>query len=246
MILNKTELRYYLKEKYKYSELKIQEILEKEPPVIKGPLAYALGYVDFLNTRIDLSHKTLIPRPETEYWVNNIIESLKNEPRERVILDIFCGSGCIGISILKHLNNTHVTFADIDKDAIEQTKLNTKINKIPKERFNIIETNLFENIPNQKFDIIFANPPYVGENDEYGEEIKAEPKIAIFAKDNGLAIIKKFLANAFKYLNKNGVIYMEIGENQEEDIKKIIKMPNARIAFNKDQYGKTRMVEIRN
>jgi len=192
MELNKTELRYYLKEKYNYSELKIQNILDKGTLKIEGPLAYALGYVDFLDTKIDLRYKTLIPRPETEYWVKNILDSERERGNKREILDIFCGSGCIGISILKHLNNTHVTFSDIDTNAIKQTKYNLKNNNISKDRYTVIKSDLFKNIPKQEFDIIFANPPYVGKDDEYGKEVLLEPENAVFADDNGLAVIKKF------------------------------------------------------
>ena len=229
--MNKNDLRFLKKDKPDYT---------KEDVILlnKGcPLNYIIGYVDFLNVRINLNHKVLIPRPETEYWVSKMLPNIKSE--KPMILDMFCGSGCIGISILKNNPNAHVIFSDINENAILQTKENLKFNEIDETRYEIIKSDLFENI-SKKFDYIFANPPYVGINDKVGDEIKHEPRLAIYANDNGFAIIKKFLIKAKFFLNPSGVIFMEFGSNQKEKLAEFV-VNNYSVKFLRDQYHRFRL-----
>lgn len=232
--MNKNDLRFLKKDKPNYTNEDI-ELLKSG-----YPLAYIIGYVDFLDCKINLNHKVLIPRPETEYWVSKFIPELPN--KNFCILDIFCGSGCIGISILKANPNVHVTFSDIDESAISQTQENLKLNAIDESRYRIIKSDLFENL-SEKFDYIFANPPYVGINDEVGEEIKHEPQNAIYANNDGLEIIEKFLNLAKNYLDENGTIYMEIGSNQKEKIAELINNKYS-ANFLKDQYEAIRLAKL--
>src|SRR3990167_17125 len=233
--MNKNDLRFLLKDKTNCTNEDIK--------LLKSgyPLAYIIGYVDFLNCKINLNHKVLIPRPETEYWVSKIMPEIKNLKSGR-ILDIFCGSGCIGISLLYENPNIHVTFCDIDKNAILQTLENLGINKINKSRYEVIQSNLFGNI-SSKFDYIFANPPYVGINEEVGEEIKHEPKHAIYSENEGMYLIEKFLNEAKNYLNSNGTIYLEFGSGQKRKIAEILKSTYS-ADFSCDQYGKDRFAKI--
>jgi len=93
----------------------------------KIPIEYERGYTKFLNCKIDLRNRVFIPRIETEFWVARAIKTIRTsniEHRTLKVLDIFAGSGCIGISILKNVKNLLVDFADIDKKAIEQIKIN--------------------------------------------------------------------------------------------------------------------------
>src|SRR3989338_9793023 len=193
--MNKNDLRFLQKDKKNWTKKDI-ELLESG-----YPLAYIIGYVDFLNSRINLNHKVLIPRAETEYWVSKVLPEIKVLNAGK-ILDNFCGSGCIGISLLYENPNIHVTFCDIDKNAILQTKENLIVNEINESRYAVIKSDLFGNIKG-KFDNIFANPPYVGVNDEVCEEIKHEPKHAIYSENGGMYLIEKFLNAAKNYLNRS-------------------------------------------
>lgn len=240
--MNKNDLRFLLKDKYEINNpsTNIPEKAKNDIKLLKSgyPLAYIIGYVDFLNCKIELKHKVLIPRPETEYWVSTLISDIKLGR----VLDIFCGSGCIGISLLKNNPNIHVTFSDIDENAITQTLENLEINHIDKDRYEVIKSDLFENI-NHKFDYIFANPPYVGISDIVGDEIKHEPQQAIFSGNDGLDIIKNFLYHAPKYLNNGVVIFMEFGSNQKERLAEYL-VPRYSAQFFKDQYGKWRFAKL--
>ncbi len=201
-----------------------------------------MNSVKFLNCRLDLRKKVLVPRIETEFWVKQIMPELKIS-----ILDIFAGSGCIGIAVLKNIKNSRVDFADIDKSAIEQIKINLKLNKIPKNRYKICQSNLFEKIKN-KYNYILANPPYVARErikEVAPEVLKFEPEIALFSGKKGLFLIKKFLKQEKNYLNNNGVIFMEFDPLQKEDIKKMLeKFGYKKYKFFKDQFNKYRFVKI--
>jgi len=207
----------------------------------------------FLGCQIDLSKKVFIPRPETAFWTKRAIEEcqkeiLKKKLKKTKFLDIFAGSGCIGIAILKKIKNGFVHFVDIDKKAIEQIKINLKLNKISQKRFKIYRSNLFEKIKNKKYDFIFANPPYVAI--ERIKEVQptvweAEPKRAILAGKKGLFYIKKFLKNAKRFLKKDGKIYLEFDPLQKEEIAVFLKKEGYQnFRFYKDQFKKYRWLKI--
>lgn len=207
------------------------------------PLEYVRGFTEFLECKIDLSKKPLIPRVETEFWVN---EALKNIKRGRA-LDIFAGSGCIGVAILKHNKNVLCDFSDSEKNCIEQIKINCELNDIDKKRYKVIKSDVFSNIKG-KYDYIFANPPYVAvknKNLVQKSVLNYEPHKALFGGENGLFYIKKFLGQAVGHLNPSGRIFMEFSPEQKNAIEKLIKKYKySKHKFKKDQYGKWRWVVI--
>jgi release factor glutamine methyltransferase len=199
--------------------------------------------IKFLNCKIDLSKKVFEPRIETEYWVKKALSEIRNTKYEIRALDIFAGSGCIGIAILKNIKNSFVDFVDVSKEAIEQIKINLRLNKIGKRRYKIFHSNLFEKIKGKKYNFIFANPPYVALSrikEVQKEVLKKEPKIALFAGKDGMYWIKKFLSQAKKYLKEDGKIFMEFDPKQKVEIEKILKKENFNFKFKKDQFKKYR------
>ena len=119
-------------------------------------------------------------------------------------------------------------------------------NGIGRERFELIETDIFSNI-SKKYDYILANPPYVAENrkDEVGEDVKMfEPAIALYGGSDGMEIIKDFLNKAKDYLKEGGIVYMEFDPKQKEEIEEIIKGRYSNFEFLKDRYNKYRVVKI--
>ena len=145
-----------------------------------------IGFVDFLDCKIDLSLRPLIPRSETEYWTEKAITELRNDPRERIqCLDLFAGSGCIGVSILKHVESTTFNFAEKDKSLLSQIKTNIKENGIDSSQYNIFQSDVFSAVKSS-YDYIFANPPYIGETDRdkiQESVLKEEPSQALFGGD---------------------------------------------------------------
>ncbi|MDD3386372.1 MAG: HemK family protein methyltransferase [Candidatus Pacebacteria bacterium] len=208
------------------------------------PEDYKKGYKYFLNTKIDLSKRPLIPREETEYWVDCFLKENNNKIK---YLDLFSGSGCVGISILKNIKGSLCDFGEIKDEFIEQIKINIEINEIDKDRCKVLKTDIFSGI-NDGYDVILANPPYVAENriSEVGEDVKEfEPAIALYGGFDGMDIIEKFLEQAKNYLNDKGLIIMEFDPEQKEKIEKIVKEKYSKYNFEKDQFGLYRFIKIK-
>ncbi len=206
----------------------------------------------FLNCKIDLSKKVFEPRIETESWIGKALKETnqKIEIRKKKIevLDLFSGTGCIGIAVLKACPKLveRVDFADISKEAIEQIKVNLKLNKIQKERYKIHRSNQFQSFKNKRYDIIFANPPYVALDrilEVQKEVLQKDPPVALFGGKDGMFWIEKFLKEVKKHLNKTGVIYMEFDPLQKQKIEKILKKEGFKYSFRKDQFKKYRWLK---
>ncbi|MGC9046917.1 MAG: HemK family protein methyltransferase [Minisyncoccia bacterium] len=217
---------------------------------VEKPDAYKKGNIQFNNNFIDLSYHPLIPRVETEFWVQKAIQFLQKNKFDKLplkCLDLFSGSGCIGISILKKLPNSFVVFSDKNSLCIKQIKLNLKLNYIQKNRFQVIKSDIFSNIK-RKFNVIFANPPYIAE--KFLERVQDsvlywEPLDAILGGWDGTEIIKKFLIQARNHLEKNGIIFLEFDSEQKQIIKTFIqKNKYKKFYFLKDQFGNDRYVKI--
>ncbi|MFA7141889.1 MAG: HemK family protein methyltransferase [Candidatus Paceibacterota bacterium] len=196
--------------------------------------------MDFLGTKIDLSLNPLVPREETEYWVALILKEIKEGSK---CLDLFSGSGCIGVSILKNVKDVCVHFGEIEERFIQQIKINLK----GFSNYKVIKTDVFSNIKGT-YDYILANPPYVAEeriNEVALDVLENEPHIALFSGKKGLDAISKLINSAVDYLNKDGLLVIEHDELQKEEIKNLILKNNySRFSFLKDQFGKYRFVKI--
>ncbi len=254
----KKEIGWLLKEKYfGVANKKFQKDVER----LKAgePVDYVIGFTEFLGCKIDLSKKPLIPRPETEFWVGEVIK--KNGDifygRQKcgpLVLDMFAGSGCIGIALLKNIKNIECDFADKDKKCLEQIKINLKLNGV---KGKVICSNVFSEVVG-KYDIIFSNPPYIPttrKNKIQKTVIKFEPKIALFGGASGMFFINKFLKDAKKYLKKpvfakasarrGGIIFMEFSPEQKGAIGKLVKKYKySKCEFFKDQFNRWRWIKI--
>ena len=216
------------------------------------PNEYLKGFTKFLNCKIDLRNRVFIPRIETEFWVKKAVTEIQktaNKRQKTKILDIFAGSGCIGIAILKNIKNSRVDFVDVDEKAIAQIKINLKLNGISPKRYRVVKSNLFEKIKGEKYDFIFANPPYVAKerlNEVQPSVLKYEPKRAILAGKKGLIYIRRFLRGAKKNLKPKGIICLEIDPQQKEEINEILKRKKYnKFNFLKDQFKKYRWLKIK-
>ncbi len=196
VILSKTKLfnRVHWLLKEKYFGIKTPEFKKDILRLKKGePLDYVIGFSDFLGCRIDLSKKPLIPRPETEFWVQKAIvkmssnfTSLQNQRTN--VLDVFAGSGCIGISIVRQIDTAKITFAEKEAKFLEQIIINCKLNSIPPSRYKIVKSDVFKNVKG-RYNYIFANPPYIPtirKSKIQTSVIKYEPKMALFGGQDGL------------------------------------------------------------
>ncbi|MFT5359984.1 MAG: release factor glutamine methyltransferase [Candidatus Paceibacteria bacterium] len=205
------------------------------------PLAYIIGNIPFYNCTIDLEYKPLIPRTETEYWVHEFVESELTK-KSAEILDIFSGSGCIGIAVMKN-SNANVDFAEIKNENIKQIEKNLKLNKL---QADIFQSDVFKSIPEKKYDYILANPPYISKNRKLNVQesvLNHEDRLALFTENDGLFFIEKLIKESKKHLKNGGEVYIEYDSWQTEEIKKLLshsEISNFKII--RDQYKKDRVV----
>ena len=212
----------------------------------KEPVQYIVGNVNFYGYLINVDRRVLIPRRETEELVEEVIKRSKMFINPNII-DVGTGSGCIAISLSKELN-TKVYASDISDDALKVAKENIKNNNanVVLLNGNMLDPYIKNNI---KVDIIVSNPPYIMEDEVIEDIVKSnEPKIALYAKNNGLEYYEKILKNASKVINNRFLIAFEIGQTQgkaiEEMAKKYVK--NANVDILKDLSLKDRMLFVYN
>ncbi|WP_406617338.1 peptide chain release factor N(5)-glutamine methyltransferase [Mycoplasmopsis adleri] len=217
-----------------------EEISEKELKMLEAnyPIQYIMGYVEYANIRINLNHKVLIPRYETEELIYLIKDKYLKDNMK--VLDLCCGSGFIGLALKKFNSTINFTLSDIDTEALEQTKENFELNFDKNEKVKIIQSDCFTAIK-EKFDLIVSNPPYVAYDDPDAQSLslKHEPEHAIYAPDNGWYFYEKILNEAPEYLNENGILIFEINPKH---INKWIQIKNALII--KDMSNKDRFVVL--
>ncbi len=211
------------------------------------PLAYVIGWQPFLDLKIDLRFRPLIPRPETEFWLSEyVIKRYKQRSvrAELKVLDIFTGSGCMGLAFAKHFPDSSLTLSDKSRKALKQSKINADINNIKDAEF--IHSDIFKNIKG-KFDLILANPPYVPLKNISWSVLVYEPLVATISGQNGLRVIERFLSTAHKHLKEHGEIFMEIEESQGAELLKfVLKQESWALAeMLKDQHGKDRVLHLK-
>lgn len=244
----KREIFWLIEEKYK-GKIEKDSLRKDVSRLKKGePIDYIIGWTLFLGCKIDLSKKPFIPREETEFWVEKAIEILKKRKKKRLLcLDLFSGSGCIGIALLKHLQNVKVDFGEIEEKFLEQIEKNIRLNKIDFSRVNLIKTDVFSSIK-KKYDYIFANPPYIPEKRKTLVEksvLLFEPKKALFGGKDGLKFIKKLIFEGKKYLKKEGEMFIEIDPSNKKKIEKILLKKGFSFSYIFDQFGKERVVWLK-
>ena len=215
-----------LKELYPTKYPKLIKKLEKNYPI-----QYLIGYVDFYNLKLIVNKHTLIPRFETELLVEKAIKYLATKNYKN-ILDIGTGSGAIAIAIKKNLN-INVDACDISSKALKVASKNALNNNV---NINFYKLNILKDIPNQKYDCLISNPPYVKEDEIVSPETKYEPKIALYAKEDGLEFYKRIINISKNILNENGSLILEIGSTQSKIIKDMIlkTYPNSEVLILKD------------
>ncbi len=221
-------------------------------------LEYLLGEVTFCDAKVDLSLRPMIPRPETEYWVKQAIEEMwqvvgnRHQLAEEVqVLDLFSGSGCVGLAVLRHLPQAKVTFVEIDKKSEEQIARSLARNKVREGRVEIVIQDVVEFLKYdtsfQKFDIIFAVPPYVPQSmhKEVMEELHAEEPLFFFDKEEGYYYHSQVLAHARSILYEGGGLYLEFDVTQREKIEKLLEEYGyTEYSFFKDPYGNECAVKV--
>ena len=188
----------------------------------KEPIAYIINKKEFWRNDFYVNNDVLIPRPETEIIVEEILKIIQLKS-SKSLLEIGTGSGCIIISIFKERINCIATAIDISKKAIDIAKFNAKMHHLA-NKINFINIDI-DKIQYNKYDFIISNPPYIKKFDlsKLDESVKYyEPYIALEAGVDGFREIKKLIIKSKKLLKKNGKLIFEIGDHQSMLVKKIL------------------------
>lgn len=235
-IIARELLAYTLKKDRQYLIINSKEEIGREEQIeynnnidsiIMGkPLQYITNKQEFMKMKFFVNESVLIPQPDTEILVEKVLEICNKffVNQEIKILDLCTGSGAIAISLYKYLKdeNKKIFASDISDKAIEVAKLNSKENGT---KIEFIQSNMFEQIAENNFDIIVSNPPYIEREElkKLPKDVRHEPHIALDGGNDGLDFYRIIAENAYKYIKSKGILCLEIGYNQKNEVVKILE-----------------------
>lgn len=224
------------------------EYIEKINKIALGmPMQYITNNQEFMGMEFYVDEHVLIPRPDTEILVEEVLKIIDNKENLDII-DMCTGSGAIAISIAKYAPNNNIYAIDISTSALDVAKKNAEKNNVNKE-IQFINSNMFQNLKiNIKADIIVSNPPYIETETikTLDKQVQNEPKIALDGGNDGLNFYRNILENSKLYLKENGIILMEIGYNQKQPVTNLFKTQFKQVNCVKDLSGNDRVIICKN
>jgi release factor glutamine methyltransferase len=183
------------------------------------PLQHILGSVEFCDLEFKSDARALVPRPETEEMVSLLLSH--DWPEKLSLLDIGCGSGVIGLSLVHHLGDRieRAVLSDISSEALALAAENAESLGLT-DRVELVESDLLENITGH-FDLIAANLPYIpsAEETSLSREVQRDPVQALYGGEVGTEIINRFLSDSIEHTDTGGVVVIEYGIGQHEDLR---------------------------
>lgn len=217
------------------------------------PIEYITNQKEFMKKLFYVDKNVLIPRQDTEILVEEVIKiaETKTTSNQTIInnnlqiLDMCTGSGAIAVSLASYIDKSEIDAVDISQKALEITEKNAKENKVEK-KIKEIESNLYKNIGEKKYDIIVSNPPYIKHEviKKLDKQVQKEPLIALDGGDDGLEFYRKIIKKSPKYLKKDGYLCLEIGYDQKDEVINLLNTENKykNIYSKKDLCGNDRIV----
>jgi release factor glutamine methyltransferase len=204
------------------------------------PLQYIIGSVDFYGERFVVNQDVLIPRPETEELVDLVIKEC-DRTRNIRILDIGTGSGCIAISLAKHLPNAEVTALDSSPAALTVAKQNAK--NISVTNINFVNADILKMQPQLRYDIIVSNPPYISTQEmlEIEPELNHEPKIALTDNSDGLEFYRRFVTIFKDALSYDSRFYLELNSTLSSKVEEMF-IKDYSVTIVEDIFGNQRIL----
>lgn len=189
------------------------------------PLGYIFGYVFFNNNKIFVDKNVLIPRNETEILVNHTLSYTEKlfSNKKIDVLDLCTGSGCIAITLALKQLDWNIIASDISSKALEIARLNQNFYQL--QNIKLVESDLFANLTDNKFDLIICNPPYINKNSNTYDKTNLlhEPEIALFADNFGLIYYQRIFATFLQYTKKDFLLALEIGFDQKLILEAILQ-----------------------
>lgn len=212
-VLKQTKQSLIINSKETVKQQQVDEYNQYIQQLINGmPLQYITHKQQFMALDFYVDENVLIPQPDTENLVEEAIKVIK-QMKNANVLDLCTGSGAIAVSIANYCKNAKVTATDISQKALEIAAKNADTNNVS---INFIESDLFEKITENSFNVIVSNPPYIATEviNTLNKDVQAEPHIALDGGKDGLDFYKKILTESYKYLAPNGYLILEIGYDQ--------------------------------
>ncbi len=214
------------------------------------PVAYLVGHKEFYSLQFDVNPDVLIPRPETEHLVVaalDIAAKLFREcKRPLKIADVGTGSGAIAVSVAKHFSDCHVTAFDISSAALSVARQNATKHELDETRIRFVESDLMSACPEEKFDLILSNPPYVSvaEFESLEKTVREyEPALALVGGPDGFEIIQRLLSQAAKQLEPGGSVVIEFSPMLARRVDEFIDS-QWKHAITKDLAGNARIITL--
>jgi release factor glutamine methyltransferase len=202
------------------------------------PVQYLTGSAGFRNLDLAVGPGVLVPRPETEGLVEEVLKHIANLPGPISVIDLGAGSGAMAISIATEAPNTHVIAVEMSLDAIEWLKQNVAFYD---ENIRIVQGDVADVLEGVKCDVVVANPPYVPDSQPLPKDVaNFEPAIALFGGSDGLELPKRFIIAAARLLKTGGLLAIEHTENQGAAITKLLSADFNQIALHQDLTGRPR------
>lgn len=212
----------------------------------REPLQYILGHVEFYGLRINVGPGVLIPRPETEILVEEVLKNLKKKRAVR-LLDVCTGSGCVALAIAKNLSRADVFGTDRSEKALRYAKRNAGANSIKNVTF--LKGPLFEPVEGMCFDVIVSNPPYIKTSILQGLEPEIrdwEPEVALDGGEDGLTFYRRIFARLHLYLKPGGLVVVETPGDQAQEVAGMARASGLEpLWVIKDYAGHERVVKAR-
>ncbi len=209
------------------------------------PAAYVIGHVPFLGLTIALASRPLIPRPETEWWTNELLEAVSKDV-PLVFLDLCAGSGAIGCAALARLPKAQVYFGEIDRTHEAVIRQNIRRNGLDETRAHVGIGNLFEPFGNIRFDVVAANPPYVPQNRALDRSVmNFEPHAALFSGPDGLALLREIARELPRHLAPHAQAWIECDSAHAREARELFEMSGVNATISPDQHGAPRILMVR-
>ncbi len=244
-ILNQTRQYIMVYDEKKLTREQEEKYFKNVEKIIKGiPLQHITHQQEFMKMNFYVNKDVLIPRADTEILVEEVIQIAK-KIKAKKILDIGTGSGAIAISLAKYIKDSQITAIDISRKALEIAEQNAKKNEVDK-KIAFLSSNLFEQLPKEKYDIIVSNPPYIKREiiKTLDEEVQQEPNMALDGGWDGLDFYRKIVHQSYEFLKYGGYLCLEIGYDQKIDVVELIEQEERYVDTygKKDLYGNDRVI----
>jgi release factor glutamine methyltransferase len=202
------------------------------------PLQYLTGTAPFRHLDIQVGPGVLVPRPESELLVEAVLQHIKNLPQPVSVVDLGAGSGALSLAIATEAPASRVIAVEKSPEALVWLKKN--VSHIA-ENVRIVEGDVADVLPGIKCDVVIANPPYIPQRQKLPRDVEAfEPHVALFGGPTGLEIPHMFIEAAARLLKPQGVLVIEHGEDQTEEIAKLLDVDFSEVASHDDLVGRPR------